>query len=133
MNKKTAYKKFIVQLENFLQVYYNPGDVVSTHFLRQELTEQYRHPVHEAYQEFVSLCNRRGGNWHLTDYSNRIASAMKYCEGFYTKTVRGTHKEGWLKGQPYTQKRNYIKVPGTPRVPMTKTSETPISNFLLLA
>lgn len=129
MNKKIAYKEVIRQLENFLQIYYNPGDVVSTHFLRKELAQQYNHPVHEAYRIFVSLCNRRGGKWHLTDYANRIASAMKYCKGFYTKTVRGTNKEGWS----YTKNRNYIKVPGTPRVPIEKASETPISNFLLLA
>lgn len=133
MNKKTTHKEFIYQLERFLQVYFNPGDVVSTRLLRETLKENPRHPVHNAYRKFVEACNCGGGymacSWRLTDFANRVASGMKYCEGFFTESKSGIYQSEYLKGIPYTRKFNYIKVPGKLRVPAT----TNVNNFLLLA
>lgn len=131
MNKKTAHKEFIYQLERFLQVYFNPGDVVSTSTLRKELQAQSGHPVHSAYRKFLDACNCStycGGYWRLYDYANRVAAGMKYCEGFFTETKRGVYQSEDLKGTPFVRRYNYVKVPGAPRVPATE-----ISNLLLLA
>lgn len=114
MNKAQAHKEFILQLERFLQTYFNPGETISTFFLMKALRENKMHPVHEAYKKYVSYCGFSRGYWTLTDFS-RGARHMKYCEGHFVKKVSIRPKGRFNGGFSYTQRRNYITIPGALR------------------
>jgi len=126
MNKTEAHKEFVYQLERFLQTYFNPGETISTFFLVKALKENRMHPVHDAYKKYVANCGFSRGYWTLTDYS-RAGKHMKYCEGHFVKKVTIRPKGRFNGGFSYTQRRNYITVPGALRV---KPAEA--MNYLLI-
>jgi hypothetical protein len=126
MNKPEAHKEFIYQLGRFLQTYFNPGETISTFFLVKALKENRMHPVHDAYKKYVANCGFSPGDWTLTDYS-RAGKHMKYCEGHFVKKVTIRPKGRFNGGFSYTQRRNYITVPGALRM---KPAED--MNYLLI-